>query len=115
MRRRARDAAVDRGPADHVPVWRATPRPDTIGATGARQLTCEGLEGALDGPVVALHSGSLALTMPPGAAGLRDLMAKAAATATISYDPNCRPMLMGDPGDVLVGVCELLATADVVK
>jgi fructokinase len=34
---------------------------------------------------------------------------------TISYDPNCRPLLMGDPADVLAGVHELLAVADVVK
>ena len=53
--------------------------------------------------------------MQPGAAVLRELMVQAAATATISYDPNCRPLLMGDPADVLAGVHELLAVADVVK
>jgi len=79
------------------------------------QWTPAELVGALDGPVVALHSGSLASTMPPGAAVLRDLMARAAATATISYDPNCRPLLMGSPADVLAGVRELLGVVDVVK
>lgn len=79
------------------------------------QWTAAELAGALDGPVVALHSGSLALTTPPGAAVLRDLIRRAAATATVSYDPNCRPLLMGAPADVLVGVHELLAVADVVK
>ena len=67
------------------------------------------------GGVVALHSGSLALTTPPGAAVLRGLLARAAATATISYDPNCRPRLMGAPDAVLAGVHEVLAVADVVK
>jgi len=86
-----------------------------ITGTADWQWTAEELKGALDGPVVALHSGSLALTMQPGAAVLRELMAQAAPTATISYDPNCRPMLMGDPADVLAGVHELLAVADVVK
>lgn len=86
-----------------------------IAGTADWQWTARELDGALDGPVVALHSGSLALTTAPGAAVLRDLMARAAATATISYDPNCRPLLMGDPADVLVGVHELLAVADVVK
>jgi fructokinase len=75
----------------------------------------DALEPAASGPVVALHSGSLALTTPPGDAVLRDLLARAAETATISYDPNCRPMLMGDPAVVLGGVHELLAVADVVK
>jgi fructokinase len=86
-----------------------------IAGTADWQWTRDELEGALDGPVVALHSGSLALTTQPGAAVLRELMAKAAATATISYDPNCRPMLMGEPADVLAGAHELLAVADVVK
>ena len=49
------------------------------------------------GPVVALHSGSLALTTAPGDAVLRDLLMRASDTITISYDPNCRPMLMGNP------------------
>lgn len=73
------------------------------------------LDPGADGPVVALHSGSIALTEPPGAAALRALMARARDTATISYDPNCRPRLMGAAADVLVGVHEVLAVADVVK
>jgi fructokinase len=86
-----------------------------VTGTADWQWTAAELDGALDGPVVALHSGSLALTMPPGAAALRELMSRAAASATISYDPNCRPLLMGDPAEVLAGVHELLAVADVVK
>ena len=86
-----------------------------IDGTADWQWSASELEGALDGNVVALHSGSLALTTPPGAAVLRDLIARASATATISYDPNCRPILMGEPADVLPGVHEVLAMADIVK
>jgi fructokinase len=86
-----------------------------VTGTADWQWTPEELTGALDGPVVALHSGSLALTTPPGAAVLRELMVRAADTVTISYDPNCRPLLMGDPAEVLAGVHEMLAVADVVK
>lgn len=90
-----------------------------VDGTADWQWTSAELAGALDsseeGSVVALHSGSLALTTPPGAAVLRELMAGARAGATVSYDPNCRPMLMGEPGDVLAGVHELLAVADLVK
>ncbi|MDN5749192.1 MAG: carbohydrate kinase [Pseudonocardia sp.] len=90
-----------------------------VAGTADWQWSAAELRGALDdgpvGPVVALHSGSLALTTPPGAAELRALMTRAAATATVSYDPNCRPLLMGRPADVLAGVHELLAVADVVK
>lgn len=73
------------------------------------------LATALDGPVVAVHSGSLALTTPPGASVLRDLLRAARATATVTYDPNCRPLLMGERADVLAGVEELLGLADLVK
>ncbi|MDN5917795.1 MAG: carbohydrate kinase [Pseudonocardia sp.] len=90
-----------------------------ISGTADWQWTASELTGALepDGttPVVALHSGSLALTTPPGADVLRSLMSRAVDTATISYDPNCRPLLMGDPAEVLSGVHELLGLADVVK
>jgi fructokinase len=90
-----------------------------INGTADWQWTPAEIDGALDdgpaGPVVALHSGSLALTMPPGDAVLRDLLARASETVTISYDPNCRPMLMGDPAAVLSGVHVMLGFADVVK
>jgi fructokinase len=90
-----------------------------ISGTADWQWTPAEVDGALDsgeqGPVVALHSGSLALTTPPGDAVLRDLLVRASEAVTISYDPNCRPMLMGDPATVLAGVHEMLAVADVVK
>ena len=86
-----------------------------VNGTADWQWSADELGGALDGPVVALHSGSLALTTPPGAAVLRELVARAAADVTISYDPNCRPLLMGEPADVLAGAHEVLAVADVVK
>lgn len=90
-----------------------------VAGTADWQWTSAELADALDpgpaGPVIALHSGSLALTTPPGDAALRTLMARAAETATVSYDPNCRPALMGKPADVLLGVHELVAVADVVK
>jgi fructokinase len=90
-----------------------------VAGTADWQWTAAELANALDpgpsGPVVALHSGSLALTTPPGDAALRALMARAPETATVSYDPNCRPALMGKAADVLAGVHELLAVADVVK
>lgn len=86
-----------------------------VSGTADWQWSAAELAHALDGPVVALHSGSLALTTPPGAAVLRDLLIRASTGATISYDPNCRPLLMGAPTDVLAGVHDVLAVADVVK
>ncbi len=90
-----------------------------VDGTADWQWTGAELAHALDpapaGPVLALHSSCLALTTPPGAEHLRALMARAAATATVSYDPNCRPTLMGRAEDVRGGVDELLEVADIVK
>jgi fructokinase len=73
------------------------------------------LTGVLDDQVVALHGGSLAFTMPPGADALGRLFERAGDTATVSYDPNCRPLLMGAPETVRDRIEGLVALADVVK
>jgi fructokinase len=73
------------------------------------------LDGALDGGVVALHTGSLALTMTPGADALQRLAAGARAQMTVSYDPNCRPLLMGAPEAVRGRVEAMVGLSDVVK
>ncbi|HET8788578.1 MAG TPA: carbohydrate kinase, partial [Actinomycetes bacterium] len=73
------------------------------------------LAGALDGGVVALHAGSIALTMPPGADVLQRLLARARQSMTVTYDPNCRPLLMGSPDAVRGRIESLVALADVVK
>jgi fructokinase len=73
------------------------------------------LAGALDGEVVALHAGSIALTMPPGADVLQRLLAGARNDKTVSYDPNCRPLLMGSPDAVRGRIEALVGLADVVK
>jgi fructokinase len=86
-----------------------------VGGTADWQWRDAELAGALDEQVVALHAGSLALTMPPGAAVLARLLARARDGATVSYDPNCRPPLMGSPEQVRDQVDRLVALADVVK
>jgi fructokinase len=86
-----------------------------VQGTADWQWRDEELTGALDDQLVALHAGSLALTTPPGADALRRLLARARRTATISYDPNCRPLLMGSPERVRDQVDDVVALADVVK
>ena len=63
----------------------------------------------------ALHIGSLALVMPPGADVLAGFARLARAQATISYDPNCRPAVMGGVPDARSRIEALLRVADVVK
>jgi hypothetical protein len=73
------------------------------------------LAGVLDGRLVALHAGSLALTMPPGAEVLARLVRRARQYVTVSYDPNCRPQLMGGPDTLRPRVEALVEAADLVK
>lgn len=64
---------------------------------------------------VVVHTGSIAAVLEPGATGVRHLLAAARPRATVTYDPNIRPTLMGQPGDVRPVVEALVAGADVVK
>jgi fructokinase len=68
----------------------------------------------LDG-LAALHIGSLALVMPPGADVLAGLARRVRDEATISYDPNCRPAVMDEVPDARPRIEALLRIADVVK
>lgn len=73
------------------------------------------------GPVVleraplVLHTGSLATTVPPGAASVERLVRDVRAASTVSYDPNIRPALMGPAGALRERVERLVAGSDVVK
>jgi fructokinase len=62
-----------------------------------------------------VHTGSLATVLEPGGTAVRDALRVARPSATISYDPNARPSLMGDPRDARLAVEECVALADVVK
>lgn len=62
-----------------------------------------------------IHAGSLATALEPGATQARATMARHRETATVSYDPNVRPGIMGDLDTVRDGVEELLSVVDVVK
>lgn len=62
-----------------------------------------------------LHTGSIAATLEPGGSAVVDLMADTRSGATISYDPNCRPTVMGRPEDTRQRIEECIGRADVVK
>ncbi|MFI6151598.1 carbohydrate kinase [Kitasatospora sp. NPDC051170] len=62
-----------------------------------------------------LHTGSIAATLEPGASTVRRLVERARGRRTVSYDPNCRPSLMGDPEQARTRIESLVASADVVK
>ncbi|MFH5824369.1 carbohydrate kinase [Georgenia sp. AZ-5] len=64
---------------------------------------------------LVVHTGSIAAVLEPGAATVAETVARYRGTATISYDPNIRPALMGEPARTRPVVERLVASADVVK
>ncbi len=63
-----------------------------------------------------VHTGSIAATLEPGGSQVVEAVkAVKRAGGTVSYDPNVRPAIMGDPGDVVDRIEELVALSDVVK
>ncbi|MEU2503213.1 carbohydrate kinase [Streptomyces sp. NPDC007863] len=66
-------------------------------------------------PVRHVHLGSIAAVTDPGAATVLALTGRLRPTATVSYDPNVRPALMGEHGAAVARVERCVALADVVK
>ncbi|MEW1955682.1 carbohydrate kinase [Terrabacter sp. NPDC080008] len=63
-----------------------------------------------------VHTGSIGAVLEPGAAQVREILAEAHAVgATVSYDPNARPSLMGRPERARRTVESNIALSDVVK
>jgi len=67
-----------------------------------------------DAPV-AVHTGSIAAVLEPGASAVEEVVRDHRDQATVSYDPNARPLLMGDAADVRDRVEDLVAVSDLVK
>jgi fructokinase len=68
----------------------------------------------LDG-LTHVHTGSIAATLEPGASTVLSMLQNARPVATVSYDPNARPSLMGDPHEVRAKMEQLIGLSDVVK
>ena len=68
------------------------------------------------GPLLHVHTGSIGATLQPGArAVLEVLRYHRERGASVSYDPNARPAIMGSPDDVRSQMESILALSDVVK
>ncbi|MDN5789808.1 MAG: PfkB family carbohydrate kinase [Micrococcales bacterium] len=73
------------------------------------------------GPVTGLedyghvHTGSIASVLLPGADMVRETLRQARERATVSYDPNARPTLMGSASATRAAIEESIALSDVVK
>lgn len=62
-----------------------------------------------------VHTGSIGSWIEPGAGAVADLVHRCRPTATITFDPNLRPELMGDPAPVRRRIDALVEASDVVK
>lgn len=62
-----------------------------------------------------VHTGSLATVLGPGDEDVLTALRVLAQTGTISYDPNIRPAVVGDPGELVARVEEVVALSTVVK
>jgi len=68
------------------------------------------------GPRVShIHTGSIAAVLEPGGTAVVDALMRGRAQATISYDPNFRPSIMGDVAAATARIEEIIALSDVVK
>jgi fructokinase len=69
-----------------------------------------------EAPYLHVHAGSIACTLQPGASAVREIVQRSrAAGASISYDPNVRPHIMGSAEEVLPQIEALIALSDLVK
>lgn len=64
---------------------------------------------------LVVHTGSVAAVLQPGAATVERIVLGARHHATVSYDPNLRPDLLGPPLAVRPQVEAMVAASDVVK
>ncbi|MGW0786110.1 carbohydrate kinase family protein [Streptomyces sp. NPDC002913] len=66
-------------------------------------------------PPLHVHTGSLAAALEPGAGTVLGLIGALRTTATVSYDPNVRPGLMGDHATAVRRAERCVALSDIVK
>lgn len=62
-----------------------------------------------------VHTGSIAATLKPGGEAVAGIVERARASATVSYDPNARPSIVGTADQVRDEIEALVAASDVVK
>ncbi|GAA3648421.1 carbohydrate kinase [Streptomyces chitinivorans] len=78
------------------------------------QWTDDGLERAASGPAACLHTGSLALVRPPGGEAVERLLERMRGRATVSIDPNVRPLLV-EPAVYRERLPRWCAAADILR
>ncbi|MGY3684408.1 carbohydrate kinase family protein [Streptomyces sp. TE33382] len=107
---------VVRTDASAAPTPSAAVTLDAAGrATYTFEITWTLGPAAAEGSPRHVHTGSIAAVMAPGSAAVLDAVGALRSTATVSYDPNVRPELMGDHAEAVRRVEQCVALSDVVK
>ncbi|MDW4917252.1 carbohydrate kinase [Streptomyces californicus] len=84
-------------------------------ATYAFDITWDLAPVPVDRAPAHVHTGSIGAAAEPGSATVLDLLRAARPTATVSYDPNVRPALMGERAAAVRRVEECVGLSDLVK
>lgn len=84
-------------------------------ALPGRATSAEASTGVGGSEALAVHTGSIAAMLEPGAAQVQQVLEAARATSTTTYDPNARPAIMGSAEEVRPRVEALVQLSDVVK
>jgi fructokinase len=94
------------GPGTSDWQWKASELPDLSGPVVSGRL-----------PIAAVHTGSLALALEPGASVIGNWLKQlhGAGRVLISFDPNVRPGLVGDVSSYRERLAGLLSSSHVVK
>ena len=66
-----------------------------------------------DPDAMLIHTGSIGALVEPGASQVLEMVE--ATHAFVTFDPNCRPSIMGDPDSVRAKVERYVAASDLVK
>ncbi|MQA60263.1 MAG: carbohydrate kinase [Actinophytocola sp.] len=86
-----------------------------VAGTADWAWTPDELPARLPGTVQAVHTGSLAVAMTPGADVLGEWFTRQHAERTTSFDPNIRPALAGPRKHYLPRLEALVTASDIVK
>ncbi|WP_213452363.1 carbohydrate kinase family protein [Rhizomonospora bruguierae] len=105
---------------DDAPTATATAVLDAAGAARYEfelvwRLPSPGVPGGVSAGTVAVHTGSIAAYLEPGAGAVEAILRELRGRSTISYDPNVRPALVADPPATRARIDGLVAASDVVK
>ncbi|WP_433008442.1 carbohydrate kinase family protein [Kribbella sp. CA-294648] len=111
---------VQLSPGSVDPNFRTSTATATLDANGVASyqfdITWEPPALSLRRGCPAVHTGSIATVLEPGAAAIRTFLASLTEQpVTVTLDPNARPTITPDPESTWTAVRELAASADLVK